>query len=323
MYRASPLSHGLWSVIAQELGKVPASVLFTLRQQREKTALALTRGVQFLQGHDQQESAEMQSRRQQHKEMYSAIMQAQARRAAEQRAKELASRTWLQRMRFHMASLAKELKASLSTSAGVMALVQQCTAAHAAEVAMEQGIKVEDVTMSVEVRPHPSAVGETEEVVVGYIDAPAATEEEVYVFAERLQQACPMARQMHIEWRSRQHAPRGSERDTEREAADRPMEMPTYEPSRRKSAEGEAYGQYKSYDPSPQYTQYGERAMRRGSSSAWKEGRQYDVNAKHEEGAQAERGVSRPHDERKHGADECAPTARHGTETNTIEKRGK
>ena len=54
---------------------------------------------------------------------------------------------------------------------------------------------------SVQVTTEKSAVGEGTRVV-GYIDAPAATEEEVLVFAQRLQKACPAANSYgDIEWR--------------------------------------------------------------------------------------------------------------------------
>ncbi len=94
-------------------------------------------------------------------------------------------------------SLLGSLRNAFSAKSGIVALIQHCTAAHAAEVAAEQNIDVKNVTIKVE----KAAVGQGEKVV-GYIEAPMASEEEVLVFAQKLEKSCPAAR-MHgsIEWR--------------------------------------------------------------------------------------------------------------------------
>ncbi|ESL06975.1 hypothetical protein TRSC58_05343 [Trypanosoma rangeli SC58] len=84
-----------------------------------------------------------------------------------------------------------------------MALLQHCTASHAAEVAVEEGIDVKTVTWQLEKKKTGTQVG-YKTVVVGYIDAPKASEAEVMAFAEKLQKRCPVANSMkgRIEWRS-------------------------------------------------------------------------------------------------------------------------
>jgi hypothetical protein len=89
------------------------------------------------------------------------------------------------------------LMSTFGPKAGVAAIIDHCTRAHAAAVAVDLGIDVK----SVQVQTQRSSVGEGSKVV-GYIDAPAASQEEVMVFAERLQKACPAARTYgDIEWR--------------------------------------------------------------------------------------------------------------------------
>jgi hypothetical protein len=98
---------------------------------------------------------------------------------------------------------AKEsLKATTSKKSGVAALIQHCAVSHAAEVAVEQGIDVRNVQVVLE---QNTVKGIAETKVVGYIDAPAASEEEVAVFAQRLTKACPaaMVYRGHVEWRKR------------------------------------------------------------------------------------------------------------------------
>jgi hypothetical protein len=91
----------------------------------------------------------------------------------------------------------ESLRHATSTQAAVVALVERCAVSHAADVAVEQGIDVRSVTMNVE----KASVGEGDKVV-GYIEAPNATDEEVYAFAAKLQKSCPAAR-LHndIVWR--------------------------------------------------------------------------------------------------------------------------
>jgi hypothetical protein len=101
--------------------------------------------------------------------------------------------TWAERW----AKVKNELMATFGPKAGVAAVIDHCTKAHAAEVAVDLDIDVK----SVQVRSEHAAVGQGA-TVVGYIDAPAATQEEVHIFAERLTKACPAARTYgDVEWR--------------------------------------------------------------------------------------------------------------------------
>ena len=89
------------------------------------------------------------------------------------------------------------VQAAFSTSSGMAAIVDHCAKAHAAEVAIQQNIDVKNVSVVTE----KATVGEGTKVV-GYIEAPAATDEEVYAYAAKLQQACPAARTHGgVEWR--------------------------------------------------------------------------------------------------------------------------
>ena len=127
-----------------------------------------------------------------------------------EKTKDMSTVEWL---KYKAASVMESAKAVTSKQQGVMALVQHCTAAHAAEVAVEQGIDVKSVNIVLEeVKASARSNGASEQQqtalgegprVVGYIDAPGATEEEVMQFAERLTNACPAANTMrnHIEWR--------------------------------------------------------------------------------------------------------------------------
>lgn len=97
------------------------------------------------------------------------------------------------------AELKDAMRDTFGTRAGVAAIINHCTNAHAASVAVEQGIDVKSVSVSTQ----RSAVGEGSRVV-GYIDAPAASEEEVTVYAQKLERACPAARAHGgVEWRKR------------------------------------------------------------------------------------------------------------------------
>jgi hypothetical protein len=113
-----------------------------------------------------------------------------------------------------MHTLKETAKETTSKKQGMVSLIQHCTAAHAAEVAVEQGIDVKSVNVVLEdikaENASSEAANETRsgslregQTVVGYIDAPNATDEEVMQYAERLTKACPAANTMknHMEWR--------------------------------------------------------------------------------------------------------------------------
>ena len=108
--------------------------------------------------------------------------------------------------RAKLAELYEQAAASFSTQAGVAAIIDHCTRAKAAAAAIESGVDVKSVNVVAE----KSSVTEGR-VVVGYIDAPAATDEQVLEFAEVLQKKCPAAKAHgRIEWRrGSPGAPRG------------------------------------------------------------------------------------------------------------------
>lgn len=203
MLRRSAPSLGLFSALREELGKVPAFLSYTIRKAAEKHVDSVSQTVDFLKGNSPTDTPEMREKRQRHKEMYNALMaeqQAQKKEANAKRKAHLAAMSWSERVRSLAAEAKEALQQMTSTKAGTMALLQHCTASHAAEVAVEQGIDVKSVQMVLEKQQKPNSV-ESEEVVVGYIDAPTASEEELSVYAERLQKACAVANTMHIQWK--------------------------------------------------------------------------------------------------------------------------
>ncbi|KPI87484.1 hypothetical protein ABL78_3433 [Leptomonas seymouri] len=203
MYRRSTANFGVFSVFLEELKKVPAYFSHKAREGAKTYVDSASQTLEFLKGEDPSESPEMRDKRRKHKEMYHAILNEQANKAAKEKAAaqhERAQLSWKQRLALSMQEAKEALQQMTSTKAGVMAVLQHCTASHAAEVALEQGIDVKNVQMVFEKAAAKNSVG-YEEVVVGYIDAPAASREEVMAFAEKLHKACPVANSMHIEWR--------------------------------------------------------------------------------------------------------------------------
>lgn len=150
-------------------------------------------------------SPELIEREQKHKEVLRAEMAKQQQRARAAYRAHLASLpSWKERLLAQLNDAKESLKATTSKKSGVAALIQHCAASHAAEVAAEQDIDVRDVQIVLE-KQNSTAKSVSETKVVGYIDAPAASEEEVAVFAQRLSKACPAAAAYdgHIEWRKR------------------------------------------------------------------------------------------------------------------------
>lgn len=203
MYSRTFTRLGVFSAFVEELKKVPAYFSHKAQQGANAYVDAASQTLEFLKGEDPSESPEVRAKRRQHKETYQAILDQQAAKAAEERAKEKQERaqlSWKQRLQLSMQEAKEAVQQMTSAKAGVMALLQHCTASHAAEVAIEQGIDVKNVQMVFEKAAATNSVG-FEEVVVGYIEAPSASQEEVMAFAEKLQKACPVANTMHIEWR--------------------------------------------------------------------------------------------------------------------------
>lgn len=203
MYRRTQISLGILRLFLDELKKVPAYFAFKTTESAKEHADAASRLVKFWNGENLNEDASTAARRKQHREAYEAILRTQQTKAAAERAEANAKKAnlpWSEKIRLSLKEAKEGLKQATSTKAGVMALLQHCTASHAAEIAIEQNIDVKSVNMVFEKASASTSVGH-EEVVVGYIDAPTATTEEVMVFAEKLQRACPVANSMHIEWK--------------------------------------------------------------------------------------------------------------------------
>lgn len=203
MLRRSAVRLGLFSDIGVELAKLPAYLRHRAQEQAGKQVESVSKVLEFLKGENLNEDAATREKRLKHREMYQAILREQEKKQSEKRAALKAARKDLPFMKRLQLGLneAKEAMAQMtSAKAGVMALLQHCTASHAAEIALDQGIDVKDVRMVLEKRPAANAVGH-EEVVVGYIDAPSASQEEVMAFAEKLQKACPVANSMSVEWK--------------------------------------------------------------------------------------------------------------------------
>ena len=181
------------SVVREELAKV----IPLMHYNAKNTTQSVASYVEVLKGTDAS-TPEALAKEQERKKAYEAILARKRGLEAEQRAAKTAKMTMQQRMKFAW----EEMKTATSKKSGVVALVQHCAAAHAAEVAVDLGIDVKSVNVCLEHANAPQGVTSSSRVV-GYIDAPAASEEEVMAFATKLERACPAARAMHgrIDWR--------------------------------------------------------------------------------------------------------------------------
>nr|CAJ2471820.1 unnamed protein product [Leishmania braziliensis] len=200
MYRRTRMHYGVLAVFVKELKKVPAYLSYKAREGARTYVDSASKAVEFLKGEDLNEDPVMRSKRRQHRDMYQAILREQAVKVQEDAAQRRASLSWKEKLQLSFKEAKESMAQMTSAKAGAMALLQHCTASHAAEVALEQGIDVKNVQVVFEKVAANNSVG-YEEVVVGYIDAPVASKEEVMAFAEKLHKACPVARSMHIEWR--------------------------------------------------------------------------------------------------------------------------
>ncbi|RNF27023.1 uncharacterized protein Tco025E_00707 [Trypanosoma conorhini] len=192
-------SLGVWGVLREELKKIPAMLHFHANESVD----AAKRAGHSLKSAYLDESPEIAEKRKKHRETYEEILRQQQQRAKEASEEALRGLSFMKRLKKRVASAKEALKEATSRNAGAMALLQHCAASHAAEVAVEEGIDVKTVTMQLEKKRTGTQVG-YETVVVGYIDAPNASEAEVMAFAEKLQRRCPVANSMEgkIEWRS-------------------------------------------------------------------------------------------------------------------------
>lgn len=225
MLRRSAVSRSFFTVVREELGKLPAYLSYRMQSSAQQHVDSAAKTFDFLKGNSPNDTPEMREKKQKHREMYEALMKEQQAQAAELAAKRkanLAAMSWTERAK----ALARETKEALqqmtSAKAGAMALLQHCTASHAAEVAVEQGIDVKNVRMALEKQQKSNSI-EYEEVVVGYIDAPSASDEEVMAFAEKLHKACPVANSMHVEWKRDVYDDAAASRSTPAAAADNGM----------------------------------------------------------------------------------------------------
>nr|CCD13039.1 unnamed protein product [Trypanosoma congolense IL3000] len=188
----------LYQVLREELGKTSA----LLRFKAGEIISSATNSLRSAVGAEVEKNPELAEKRRRHREAYEEILRRQWQKSDEGLRRAMEGKSLKERVMAATAAALKGLKEATSTNSGAMALLQHCTAAHAAEVAVEQGIDVKSVTMQVEERKTGTEVG-SETVVVGYIDAPNTTEEEMMAFAEKLSNRCPVANAMRekIEWR--------------------------------------------------------------------------------------------------------------------------
>jgi hypothetical protein len=184
---------GVFSVVREEMSKIFPVFTHTA----ESTKRAISSYGNILMGKDGA-TPEQIAKEQEHRKAYQEILAKKAQQEAAQRAAQKRHMTFFQRIQISL----EDLKNSTSKKSGVVALVQHCAAAHAAEVAIEQGIDVKSVTIQLEHSTVAQGVT-SDSKVVGYIDAPAASEEQVMAFAARLERVCPAARAMEgrIDWR--------------------------------------------------------------------------------------------------------------------------
>lgn len=192
--RGRPGSPSFLAVLGTELRKIGPVLSYTARH--------LSQVMQGTDGAPQDAERERL-----HKAAYRqalAQQHARARDAHAAAAAAVSNASLRERVRFHFQGALESLKASTSRKSGVVAIVQHCAASHAAEVAVEQGIDVKSVTVVLE-KSTTDQRAIAEDKVVGYIEAPQASDAELYEFAHRLQRACPAARAMEgrIEWRRR------------------------------------------------------------------------------------------------------------------------
>ncbi|CAG9581982.1 conserved hypothetical protein [Leishmania major strain Friedlin] len=200
MYRCTRVHCGVLAVLVGELKKVPAYVFYKAREGAKTYVDSASKAIEFLKGEDPNEDPVMRGKRRQHRELYQAVLREQAAKAQEDAAQRRARLSWKEKLQLSFQEARESVTQLTSAKAGVMALLQHCTASHTAEVALEQGIDVKNVQMVFEKAAASNSVG-VEEIVVGYIDAPGASHEEVMAFAEKLHKVCPVAKSMHIEWR--------------------------------------------------------------------------------------------------------------------------
>ncbi|CCW66600.1 unnamed protein product [Phytomonas sp. Hart1] len=213
MLKSSSLRLSLFLVIKTEFLKIPNYISYLAREQTKVHTDYVSKGFEFLKGKsfiDDQATAEKRKR---HKEMYEAILRKQAIQLHETKISyeaELKKLAFKERLKAHWKNLRQSMQEATSTKAGVMTLLQHCAASHAAEIAIEENIDVKDVQFAIKTHQDSSSIAQ-EATVVGYIDAPSASEEEFAMFVEKLQKACPVANRMAIEWRNSSFADRNKQ----------------------------------------------------------------------------------------------------------------
>lgn len=194
------LSENIFSATWNELKKFPAFLSFKIKEKVD----AKVKMMKYIAGEDVHSSEPIKAWKKKHKELYWKILQYQQEQENKKRAKRLEGLAFHQRWMFHLREAAANFRKSAAVEAGKMALLQHCAASHAAEVAIAQNIDLKNIRMVLEKQKRSEGgtveAGE-EEVVVGYIDAPNTSEEELYAFAAAVQQACPVSRHMAITWR--------------------------------------------------------------------------------------------------------------------------
>lgn len=191
----SSLAKGITSILIESLKRVPPYARYKIVE-FFKTGPASDESLRA--------SSAMQAARQKHKELYHKFLQQQYEEAQKKRNLETKGMTAYQKLKYDLKQFQEQ---NLSQKAGAMSLLRHCIASHAASLAMEQNLDVQNINLVTERRvkkssSHPqSSTVEYEDVVVGYISAPKATNEEVYAFARAVGDACPAAKAMQVEWR--------------------------------------------------------------------------------------------------------------------------
>lgn len=205
MQRSFPLlkSESIFSATWVELKKLSA---FLSSKIRHKVADNV-KMMKYISGEDVYSDEASRIRRQKHQELYSKIIEQTKQKEAEKRKEKLhglpLGARWMAKLR----DGASAFQQSTSVEAGKMVLLQHCAASHAAEIALTNNVDLKNIRMVLE-KQRTSEGGEVAEndVVVGYIDAPNTSDEELHAFAAAVQRSCPVSRHMHIEWRSENYS---------------------------------------------------------------------------------------------------------------------
>lgn len=207
MQRSFPLlkSESIFSATWTEVKKLSA---FLSAKVRHKVADNV-KMVRYISGEDVYSDETSRIRRQKHQELYSKIIEQTKQIEAEKKRKKLQGLPLWARWKANLREGASAFQQSTSVEAGKMVLLQHCAASHAAEIALANNVDLKNIRMVIEKQRTSDGrevAAEEKDIVVGYIDAPNISEEEMHAFAAAVQRSCPVSRHMTIEWRSEPYA---------------------------------------------------------------------------------------------------------------------